>query len=81
MDVFVVEYYAAPTTTFDHLLVAEAIGTLGHIAKRLRWSAYYSLVQKYLRTSKDKDATTVRVHVRALVSILENFRFSLDDSL
>jgi len=38
-------------------------------------------VQKYLRASKDKDATTVRVHVRALVSILENFRFSLDDSL
>ena len=83
VDVFVpvVEYYVAPTTTFDHLLVAEAIGTLGRIAKRLRWSAYYSLVQKYLRASKDKDATTVRVHVRALVSILENFHFSLDDSL
>jgi len=83
VDVFVpvVEYYVAPTTTFDHLLVAEAIGTLGRIAKRLRWSAYYSLVQKYLRASKDKDAISIRVHVRALVSILENFHFSLDDSL
>jgi len=40
-----------------------------------------SLMQKYLRASKDKDATTVRVHVCALVSILENFHFSLDDSL
>jgi len=31
VDVFVpvVEYYVAPTTTFDHLLVAEAIGTFG----------------------------------------------------
>ncbi|KIM51981.1 hypothetical protein SCLCIDRAFT_12002 [Scleroderma citrinum Foug A] len=70
-----------PTTTFDHLLVAEAIGTLGRIAKRLQWSAYYSLVQKYLRASKDKDAIAVWVHVRSLVSILENFLFSLDDSL
>ncbi|KAL4079019.1 armadillo-type protein [Scleroderma citrinum] len=82
IDVFVpaVEYYVAPTTTFDHLLVAEAISALGHIARRLRWSAYYSLVHKYLRGSKDKD-DTVRVHVRALVSILENFHFSMDDSL
>ena len=38
MFVPVVEYYVAPTTTFDHLLVAEAIGTLGtttlHAASR-----------------------------------------------
>jgi len=38
MFVPVVEYYVAPTTTFDHLLVAEAIGTLGtttlHVASR-----------------------------------------------
>ena len=82
VDVFipVVEYYVASTTTFDHLLVAEAINTLGRIARNLRWSAYYSLVQKYLRNSKDKDATTVRVHVRALVSILENFHFYMDDN-
>ncbi|KAI6100638.1 armadillo-type protein [Pisolithus sp. B1] len=47
VDVFVpvVEYYVASTTIFDHLLVAEAINTLGRIARRLRWPAYYSLVQ------------------------------------
>ncbi|KAI5987597.1 armadillo-type protein [Pisolithus albus] len=82
VDVFVpvVEYYVASTTTFDHLLVAEAINTLGRIARRLRWPAYYSLVQKYLRGSKDK-GDTVKVHVRALVSILENFHFSMEDAV
>jgi len=30
----VVEDYVAPTTTFDHLLVAEAISTFGRIAKK-----------------------------------------------
>ncbi|KAI6043542.1 armadillo-type protein [Pisolithus marmoratus] len=82
VDVFVpvVEYYVASTTTFDHLLVAEAINTLGRIARRLRWPAYYSLVQKYLRGSKDK-GDTVKVHVRALVSILENFHFSMKDAV
>lgn len=81
-DVFVpvVEYYVASTTTFDHLLVAEAINTLGRIARRLRWPAYYSLVQKYLRGSKDK-GDVVKVHVRALVSILENFHFSMEDAV
>lgn len=76
----IVEYYVTSTATFDHLLVAEAIHTLGHIARGLRWPAYYSLVQKYLRGSKDKD-DSVRVHVRALVAILENFHFSMEDSL
>lgn len=82
VDVFVpvVEYYVASTTTFDHLLVAEAINTLGRIARRLRWPVYYSLVQKYLRSSKDK-GDTVKVHVRALVSILENFHFSMEDAV
>ncbi|KAI6117784.1 armadillo-type protein [Pisolithus thermaeus] len=82
VDVFVpvVEYYVASTTTFDHLLVAEAINTLGRIARRLRWPAYYSLVQKYLRGSRDK-GDTVKVHVRALVSILENFHFSMEDAV
>ncbi|KAG6335501.1 hypothetical protein ID866_3590 [Astraeus odoratus] len=82
VDVFVpvVEYYIASTTTLDHLLVAEAINALGHIARRLRWSAYYSLVQKYLKSSKDKD-DAVRVQVRALVSILENFHFSMEDAV
>ncbi|KAG9319004.1 hypothetical protein JVU11DRAFT_1124 [Chiua virens] len=48
VDVFapLVEHYVVSTASLDHLLVAEAINTLGRIAKQLPWTAYYSLVQK-----------------------------------
>jgi U3 small nucleolar RNA-associated protein 20 len=75
-----VEHYVVSTASLDHLLVAEAINTLGRIAKQLHWSAYYSLVQKYVRSAKDKDGA-VRVHVRALVAILENFHFSMEETV
>ena len=80
MEIFVplVEHYIVSTASLDHLLVAEAINTLGRIAKQLHWSAYYALVQKYVRSAKDKDEAT-RVHVRALVAILENFHFSMEE--
>lgn len=81
-EIFVplVEHYIVSTASLDHLLVAEAINTLGRIAKQLPWSAYYGLVQKYIRSSKDKD-DAVRVHVRALVAMLENFHFSMEDAV
>ncbi|KIJ63496.1 hypothetical protein HYDPIDRAFT_133895 [Hydnomerulius pinastri MD-312] len=82
VEIFVplVEHYIISTAALDHLLVAEAINTLGHIARQLQWSAYHSLVQKYLRSSKDKDEA-VRVHVRTLVTILENFHFSMEEAV
>ena len=82
VEIFVplVEHYIVSTASLDHLLVAEAINTLGRIAKRLQWSGYYSLVQKYVRNSKDKDEA-VRVHVRTLVAILENFHFPMEEAV
>ncbi|KAH7883427.1 armadillo-type protein, partial [Phlebopus sp. FC_14] len=82
VEIFVplVEHYITSTSSLDHLLVAEAINAMGRIARRLHWAAYYSLVQKYLRSSKVKD-DTVRVHVRVLVTILENFHFSMEEAV
>ena len=82
MEIFVplVEHYIVSTASLDHALVAEAIHTLGRIAKQLHWSAYYALVQKYVRSAKDKDAA-VRVHVRALVATLEQFHFSMEEAV
>ncbi|KAF8131840.1 armadillo-type protein [Boletus edulis] len=82
VEIFVplVEHYIMSTASLDHLLVAEAINTLGHIARQLHWSAYYALVQKYVRSAKDKD-DAVRVHARALVAILENFHFSMEEAV
>ncbi|KAG1818154.1 armadillo-type protein [Suillus subaureus] len=73
-----VEHYIVPTASLDHLLVSEAINSAGRIAKHLGWSAYSSLVHKYIRASKDK-SEGVRVYVRALVAILENFHFSVEE--
>ncbi|KAH7929562.1 hypothetical protein BV22DRAFT_1191955 [Leucogyrophana mollusca] len=73
-----VEHYITSTATLDHHLVTEAINTLGRIAKHLAWGVYHSLVQKYLRSSKEKD-DSVRVYVRALVAVLENFHFSMEE--
>ncbi|KAG1731833.1 armadillo-type protein [Suillus paluster] len=75
-----VEHYIVPTASLDHLLVSEAINTIGRIAKYLGWSAYSTLVHKYIRSSKDK-SEGVRVYVRALVAILENFHFSVEDAV
>lgn len=75
-----VEHYIAPTASLDHLLVSEAINSTGRIAKHLGWSAYSALVHKYIRASKDK-SEGVRVYVRALVAILENFHFSVEEAV
>ncbi|KAG1832880.1 armadillo-type protein [Suillus subalutaceus] len=75
-----VEHYIVPTASLDHLLVSEAINSTGRIAKHLGWSAYSALVHKYIRASKDK-SEGVRVYVRALVAILENFHFSVEEAV
>ncbi|KAG1762389.1 armadillo-type protein [Suillus occidentalis] len=75
-----VEHYIVPTASLDHLLVSEAINSTGRIAKHLEWSAYSALVHKYIRASKDK-SEGVRVYVRALVAILENFHFSVEEAV
>lgn len=75
-----VEHYIVPTASLDHLLVSEAINSTGRIAKQLGWSAYSALVYKYIRASKDK-SEGVRVYVRALVAILENFHFSIEEAV
>jgi U3 small nucleolar RNA-associated protein 20 len=75
-----VEHYIVPTATLDHLLVSEGINTTGRIARHLGWDAYSALVQKYIRSSKEKNEG-VRVYVRTLVAILENFHFSVEDAV
>ncbi|KAJ8592088.1 DRIM-domain-containing protein, partial [Rhizopogon salebrosus TDB-379] len=75
-----VEHYIVPTATLDHLLVSEAINTTGRIARHLGWGAYSALVQKCIRSSKEKNEG-VRVYVRTLVAILENFHFSVEDAV
>lgn len=64
--------------TVDHLLVNEAVMALGHIARQLPWNRYYSLVQQYMKLAKDKGALE-KIHLRALVVILDNFHFSMED--
>ena len=64
----------------DHHLVNEAISTLGRIAKHLSWSAYYTLVQQYLKLIQD-NSSAERTYTRALVSVLDNFHFSLEEKL
>lgn len=75
----IVKSFIAGTGTIDHHLVNEAILTLGRIAKHLTWSAYYALVRQYLRLIKD-GLDGGRTYTRALVAVLENFHFSLEDN-
>jgi len=63
--------------TVEHHLVDVAITTTGRMARRLAWTAYYALVRKYLSLSEAKDISE-RVYVRTLVSLLDNFHFSMD---
>ncbi|KIP04981.1 hypothetical protein PHLGIDRAFT_170606 [Phlebiopsis gigantea 11061_1 CR5-6] len=69
--------YIIDGTSTDHHLVTEAINCTGKMAGQLQWGAYYSLVQQYLRLSRNKDASE-RIYVRTLVALLDNFHFSMD---
>ncbi|THV05319.1 hypothetical protein K435DRAFT_120793 [Dendrothele bispora CBS 962.96] len=72
--------YIVTTSSLDHHLVNDAITTTGRLAKHLSWSAYSTLIQKYLRLSKAKDESE-RVYVRTLVAILENFHFQMEEDV
>ena len=79
-DVFVplVSNYIVTPATIDHHLVNEAIVTMGHMAHHLSWGAYYALVQKFLKLSRERDESE-RVHMRTLVAVLENFHFAMEE--
>jgi U3 small nucleolar RNA-associated protein 20 len=78
MFVPLVGNFIATADTLDHHLVNEAITATGRLSRQLAWGAYYTLVQQYLRLSKEKDGSE-RVYIRTLVAILDNFHFSMDD--
>ena len=79
-DIFVplVSNYIVTAASLDHHLVNDAIITTGRMAKQLAWGAYYALVQRYLRSSRERDESE-RVYVRTLVAILENFHFPMEE--
>ncbi|KAJ3508085.1 hypothetical protein NLJ89_g5945 [Agrocybe chaxingu] len=81
-EIFVplVSNYIMSTTSVDHHLVTDAILATGRMSKRLSWGGYYALVQKYLKLSRAKDESE-RVYIRALVSLLDNFHFSMDEAI
>ena len=69
--------WLASTTSIDHHLVNDAILAMGRMAKYLSWGAYHGLVQKYLKLSRARESECV--YVRALVSLLENFHFPMEE--
>ncbi|KAL5531823.1 UTP20 [Sanghuangporus sanghuang] len=71
-------FIRGPGTT-DHHLVNEAITTLGRIAMHLAWPAYFALVQQYIRLMSEKNSSE-RTYTRALVSVLDNFHFAMEDT-
>ena len=79
-DIFIplVGNYIMATTSIDHHLVNDAILATGRMAKHLSWGAYHELVQKYLKLSRARDESE-RVYVRALVALLENFHFPMEE--
>ncbi|KAF9584653.1 U3 snoRNP protein [Lunasporangiospora selenospora] len=60
----------------DHNLVNEAISTVGVIASRLPWNAYYSMLRKYLKLIPRK-SDLEKALVRMVISILDNFHFDI----
>jgi len=81
-DVFLplIGNYIGACDSIDHHLVTEAINTTGSIARCLAWGAYNNLIHQYLRLVKQKDSSE-RVYVRAIVAILDNFHFNMDESV
>ncbi|EKM53530.1 uncharacterized protein PHACADRAFT_98717 [Phanerochaete carnosa HHB-10118-sp] len=78
-DIFIplVGNFIVDGSSVDHHLVTEAIITTGKMARQLQWGAYYTLIQQYLRLSRNKDVSE-RVYVRTLVALLDNFHFPMD---
>ncbi|PPR05452.1 hypothetical protein CVT24_008221 [Panaeolus cyanescens] len=71
--------YIQSTAAVDHHLVTDAIYATGKMAKQLAWGPYHALVQKYIKLSRSKDESE-RVYIRALVALLDNFHFSMEDA-
>ncbi|KAK7030946.1 U3 snoRNP protein [Paramarasmius palmivorus] len=64
---------------FNNIFMSRFIDGLG-LSKHLGWSAYYGLIQKYLKMSKARDEME-KVCVRTLVAILENFHFVMEEEV
>jgi U3 small nucleolar RNA-associated protein 20 len=75
----VVTVFITNPSNVDHHVVDEAITTTGRLSGHLTWTAYSGILQRYMKAAKIKDENE-RVNVRAMVAILENFSFSLDDT-
>lgn len=79
-EIFVplVSNYIVSPALLDHHLVNEAIIAMGRMSKQLAWGAYHTLVQKYIKASRERDESE-KVYVRTLVAVLENFHFSMEE--
>ncbi|CAE6411743.1 unnamed protein product [Rhizoctonia solani] len=73
--------FVESVATTDHLLVNEAITTLGRMAAHLVWGSYNAAVQHYLRLARERVPTTEKAMIRAVVSILDNFHFKMGESV
>ncbi|CAE6491084.1 unnamed protein product [Rhizoctonia solani] len=73
--------FVESVATTDHLLVNEAINTLGRMAAQLAWGSYNAAVQYYLRLARERVPTTEKAMIRAVVSILDNFHFKMGESV
>ena len=60
------------TEVSDHHLVNEAINTVGHVAKRSRWSKYYGLLVRYIRLAGISGGQQ-KVCIRTISSIIDGF--------
>ncbi|KAF8622933.1 hypothetical protein AX15_006611 [Amanita polypyramis BW_CC] len=80
-EIFVplVENFITSSTSVNHHLVNDAIHAISHMARRLSWAPYYSLVQKYVKLSKAKDESE-RTYIRTLVAVLDGFHFPMEDA-
>ncbi|KDN46836.1 hypothetical protein RSAG8_03913, partial [Rhizoctonia solani AG-8 WAC10335] len=73
--------FVESVATTDHLLVNEAIITLGRMAAQLAWGSYNAAVQYYLRLARERVPTTEKAMIRTVVSILDNFHFKMGESV
>ncbi|GBB97092.1 hypothetical protein RclHR1_02910020 [Rhizophagus clarus] len=63
----------------DHLIINEAISTIGIIAGQLPWSQYYTLLKQYMKLIPKKSILE-KVLVRTVISILDNFHFDVSEA-
>ncbi|KAF8608156.1 hypothetical protein BDV93DRAFT_486731 [Ceratobasidium sp. AG-I] len=82
-DVFLplVGHFIEAVATTDHLLVNEAITTVGRMAAHLAWGSYNASIQHYLKLARERVSTTEKAMIRTVVSILDNFHFNMGESV